>query len=896
MLLPNSSRLRFPGGSPATLDISHPAARKLRLACVAQPGGSMRDLLTNTVRASAGQASFEQNSLGPTCWPAPASAANSYIGFPAIIAGEVLSQITIAVIFKGPTVAAVGQGMIGDNSAGPNIKIQTSAAGGIQYSVLNVAAWTVNFVAGQDYFVCGILDRLGGSPNSRSVVVNLTTGQIWQFATVHGGTAQAVGTTYNVLTYNVGGGTNNGRVAAAMLSAGAPSRGQMMAWARDPWSLWYKRPTRRVGFLTLRRPVGKLIGDTLNVTNGVWTGSPIYAYQWKRDGVTNIGTNASSYVAQSADGGHVVSCEVTASNVIGSATAKSNTYLVYPPPPVNSLGPSITGSTTVGLSINCNPGTWSGSPIYAYQWMRNSVNIPGEIASTHIVATADQGYSVSCNVTATNAGGSASLASNALSIPYYFPAGAAAIYSTRLAVSGYLGKALQVRKSSGATQDIGFVGSDLDVAAAIAFAAGSILTVSKWYDQSGNTQDAVQATVASQPRLLIVGNRAYLSFAGTFLNTAATITLTGDQTIGCVHWAGVNTSAIYPFANFNGTNGWFLVDNQTNKQGGYYSSGAAAYRQGGNLMAKSPARLSITRTAGAVVVYLNGTNVGSGTGSNAATTGGVTIGGFNGTASFVGVISECWIYASALSVANVNAIDAAQVGYWGDWKFATPFGGSAAWVQLSANDKVDCGNILQFERTQSWTCFAAIQSWGLGTQPQIIFTNVLSGAPYTGYEMFLDQITGQLVVRIINTYTGIYIDVIGTTNLIDAKQHFVAASYDGSSVAAGIRLYVDGQPETMTTRSDSLGSNTIVASGQKMCLGWQQPGGVTMYGCLGRVQIDKVVRSASYILSYASSFPPIDPVNTGMCFPLNEGSGTTVHDITTNAYPATLNTASIWVP
>ena len=62
-------------------------------------------------------------------------------------------------------------------------------------------------------------------------------------------------------------------------------------------------------------------------------------------------------------------------------------------------------------------------------------------------------------------------------------------------------------------------------------------------------------------------------------------------------------------------------------------------------------------------------------------------------------------------------------------------------------------------------------------------------------------------------------------------------------------------------------------------------------------QIDKVVRAPAYVAAYATPAapPPID-ANTGMCFPLTEGSGTTVHDTTINAWPATLSSAAIWVP
>ena len=65
-----------------------------------------------------------------------------------------------------------------------------------------------------------------------------------------------------------------------------------------------------------------VVGTVCSVTNGNWTGTPSsYAYQWKRDGTTNLGT-AANYTLVSADiGGHQIACLVTATNVTGSTPA-----------------------------------------------------------------------------------------------------------------------------------------------------------------------------------------------------------------------------------------------------------------------------------------------------------------------------------------------------------------------------------------------------------------------------------------------------------------------------------------------------------------------------------------------------------------------------------------------
>jgi hypothetical protein len=65
-----------------------------------------------------------------------------------------------------------------------------------------------------------------------------------------------------------------------------------------------------------------MVGGTLTCTMGNWTGEPTsYAYQWKRDGTTDIGAGVAAYVPVTADAGHDISCVVTATNDNGSTAA-----------------------------------------------------------------------------------------------------------------------------------------------------------------------------------------------------------------------------------------------------------------------------------------------------------------------------------------------------------------------------------------------------------------------------------------------------------------------------------------------------------------------------------------------------------------------------------------------
>jgi hypothetical protein len=77
-------------------------------------------------------------------------------------------------------------------------------------------------------------------------------------------------------------------------------------------------------------------------------------------------------------------------------------------PVSNTVAPVVSGTGTVGQILTTTNGTWVNASTYAYQWLRDGVAIVGATASTYVLVAADSTHAVSCRVTATNAGGSAS--------------------------------------------------------------------------------------------------------------------------------------------------------------------------------------------------------------------------------------------------------------------------------------------------------------------------------------------------------------------------------------------------------------------------------------------------------------------------------------------------------
>jgi hypothetical protein len=69
------------------------------------------------------------------------------------------------------------------------------------------------------------------------------------------------------------------------------------------------------------------VGSMLTCTSGTWTNSPTLTYQWGSAGVNVPGATGTTYVLQASDSGNNVDCQVTGTNLGGTATITSNAVL-----------------------------------------------------------------------------------------------------------------------------------------------------------------------------------------------------------------------------------------------------------------------------------------------------------------------------------------------------------------------------------------------------------------------------------------------------------------------------------------------------------------------------------------------------------------------------------------
>lgn len=119
--------------------------------------------------------------------------------------------------------------------------------------------------------------------------------------------------------------------------------------------------------------------------------------------------------------------------------------------------------------------------------------------------------------------------------------GAKAGYSLRLLSNSYTGSAIQVQDNAlGSTQDIGFDSNgNLDTAALAAYGGSNDVFVSKWYDQSGNGNDASQNTSSARPKV-------YDGSTGSVIleNGKPAVEFNGSSTYFPISISGLNLNSV----------------------------------------------------------------------------------------------------------------------------------------------------------------------------------------------------------------------------------------------------------------------------------------------------------------------------------------------------------------
>ncbi|MEO8496872.1 MAG: DUF1549 domain-containing protein, partial [Planctomycetota bacterium] len=121
-------------------------------------------------------------------------------------------------------------------------------------------------------------------------------------------------------------------------------------------------------------------------------------------------------------------------------------------------------------------------------------------------------------------------------------------------------------------------------------------------------------------------------------------------------------------------------------------------------------------------------------------------------------------------------------------------------LKLDGGTYVDLGNLGDFERTDKFSHGGWVRPEGKANG--VVLARMDNGDNYRGYDMLLSD--GFITVHIVNTWPGNAIKVQTKKQLDADKWQHVFATYDGSSKAAGIKIYVNGESWEWNIQQDGL--------------------------------------------------------------------------------------------
>ena len=175
-------------------------------------------------------------------------------------------------------------------------------------------------------------------------------------------------------------------------------------------------------------------------------------------------------------------------------------------------------------------------------------------------------------------------------------------------------------------------------------------------------------------------------------------------------------------------------------------------------------------------------------------------------------------------------------------------GQSGRGLKLNGSNWVDLGDQGRFERTDpaSWGGWVKLPKNGSGA----LLARMDDGNAYRGYDCLISG--GKIAPHIVNTWPTNAIKVNSKKALAADKWQHVMVTWDGSSKAAGIKIYVDGEEWEWTVEQDRL-SETILTD-KPLFAGSRNPGG-RLSGQIDGIRFYPRTLTAAEVAQLAGSDP-----------------------------------------
>ncbi len=162
-----------------------------------------------------------------------------------------------------------------------------------------------------------------------------------------------------------------------------------------------------------------------------------------------------------------------------------------------------------------------------------------------------------------------------------------------------------------------------------------------------------------------------------------------------------------------------------------------------------------------------------------------------------------------------DAIDSSGNGITGDadMSASTTAGKYGNSLIMESGDAMYYGDNLGFESNNPFSIFLWLNT---SYDEAVILRKMVDGETYCGYQIYLASSDWRVNIRSDDT-TDNTIDINGLTDFGDGEWHYVGFTYDGSSRAEGLKLYVDGENDNGSVIHNSL--NGTIDNDAELALG-----------------------------------------------------------------------------
>jgi hypothetical protein len=226
----------------------------------------------------------------------------------------------------------------------------------------------------------------------------------------------------------------------------------------------------------------------------------------------------------------------------------------------------------------------------------------------------------------------------------------------------------------------------------------------------------------------------------------------------------------------------------------------------------------------------------------------------NKTAVYRSTIKGVWHLQEAASPALDSTSTGASGTQTGGVTFAATGQVGKACTFDGTNDRLAMSQASTFNyaRTDAFSGMAWINTTN-NANAQNIIGNSDNGGGRNGWEFSVgDAGTGMLRVGIYaNVNSSQFLRVRSTNNVIASSTlKHVAFTYSGNSLASGVKIYVNGAAVATTTEDDTLGANSISASGQPLYVSSRTAATNFFGGTIDEPKTEKVEWTANQILTF----------------------------------------------